>query len=210
MRGPASTRITRAELGSMRRNSRARVWRAISAKAPAISTPVGPPPTTTKVRQARRAWASGSRSAALEGEKDAVADVEGILEGLEAGRERRPLVVAEVGVGGPRGEHEEVVAELAVGQHAAAGPRGRPPPPRPAGRGRSPGARRMRRMGEAISAGRQARGRDLVEQRLEEVMIAAVQENHRHGLPAQAPRGAEAREATPHDHHLRRRHGEPF
>ena len=47
----------------MRRNSRASVWRAISATVPASSTPVGPPPTTRKVNQTRRAEASVSRSA---------------------------------------------------------------------------------------------------------------------------------------------------
>ena len=41
--------------GSMRRKSRASVCRAISASAPASSTPVGPPPTTTKVSQRPRA-----------------------------------------------------------------------------------------------------------------------------------------------------------
>ncbi len=49
MRGPASTSRTRAVRGSMRRKSRANVKRASSATAPAISTPVGPPPTTMVV-----------------------------------------------------------------------------------------------------------------------------------------------------------------
>ena len=46
-RGPASTRITWALRGSMRRKSAARVKWASSAMVPASSTPVGPPPTMT-------------------------------------------------------------------------------------------------------------------------------------------------------------------
>ena len=52
-RGPASIRITRDARGSMWRKSRSSVWRAISAIAPASSTPVGPPPTITNVSHAR-------------------------------------------------------------------------------------------------------------------------------------------------------------
>jgi hypothetical protein len=49
--------------GLMRRNSWRMLCRAISAIAPAISTPVGPPPTITKVSSDRRRSASVSRSA---------------------------------------------------------------------------------------------------------------------------------------------------
>ena len=62
-RGPASTSSTWALDGSMRRNSPGRVWRAISASVPAISTPVGPAPITTKVSQAARRVGSLSFSA---------------------------------------------------------------------------------------------------------------------------------------------------
>ncbi len=48
----------------MRRNSPGKVWQAISASVPAISTPVGPPPITTKVIQASRLAGSASFSAA--------------------------------------------------------------------------------------------------------------------------------------------------
>jgi hypothetical protein len=48
----------------MRRKSRTIVWRAVSDIDPAISTPVGPPPITTKVSSARREAAFGSCSAA--------------------------------------------------------------------------------------------------------------------------------------------------
>ena len=49
MRGPASIKITRACVGSIRRKSAFNTCRASSANAPASSTPVGPPPTTTIV-----------------------------------------------------------------------------------------------------------------------------------------------------------------
>ncbi len=62
-RGPASTRCTLAVRGSLRRNSRGKVWRAISASVPASSTPVGPPPMTTKFSHSARAAGSLSRSA---------------------------------------------------------------------------------------------------------------------------------------------------
>ena len=60
---PPSTSRTSASAGSIRRKLPWRPVRASSAIWPAISTPVGPPPTTTKVSQARRASGSGSFSA---------------------------------------------------------------------------------------------------------------------------------------------------
>jgi hypothetical protein len=62
-RSAASSKITRALVGSIRSKSLARAKREISARAPASSTPVGPPPTTTKVRSASRRFGSSSRSA---------------------------------------------------------------------------------------------------------------------------------------------------
>ena len=64
MRSTASTRMIRASRGSIARKSRRRVSRAISPSDPASSTPVGPPPTSTNVIQARRRSSSASRSAA--------------------------------------------------------------------------------------------------------------------------------------------------
>ena len=51
--GAPSSRSTRAWCGSMRRKSRVSAWNATSLMAPASSTPVGPPPTTTKVSHSR-------------------------------------------------------------------------------------------------------------------------------------------------------------
>ena len=52
----------------------------------------------------------------LVGEQHAAADLERVLDALEARGERRPLLVAEVGVGRARGEDEVVVGQLAVGE----------------------------------------------------------------------------------------------
>ncbi len=62
--GPPSTNRIRADSGRMLRKSCGSDCRAISASAPASSTPVGPAPTITNVRSRRRLSASGSRSAA--------------------------------------------------------------------------------------------------------------------------------------------------
>ena len=64
MRSIASTRRIRASAGRIERKSLRSVSFAISPRAPASSTPVGPPPTSTNVIHARRTSASASRSAA--------------------------------------------------------------------------------------------------------------------------------------------------
>ena len=61
--GPASTSTIRAVAVEIVRKSWPSVWRAISASAPASSTPVGPPPTMTNVSSRRRRSGSSSRSA---------------------------------------------------------------------------------------------------------------------------------------------------
>ena len=48
----------------------------------------------------------------LEGEQNAAADLDGILDGFQSGREGFPSVVAEVGVGGAGGQHEVVVGDF--------------------------------------------------------------------------------------------------
>ena len=63
MRGPPSSRMTRAVAVSMRRKSPRKLWRAIVGNIPANSTPVGPPPTITNVRYAARSASSVAFSA---------------------------------------------------------------------------------------------------------------------------------------------------
>ena len=60
-RGAMSARTIRARVGSMRRNSDWSMLRTRIASAPAISTPVGPAPTSTNVNRSR--WRFGSSSA---------------------------------------------------------------------------------------------------------------------------------------------------
>ena len=101
-RSAASTSRMRALRGSMSRKSRRSVSRASSAIWPAISTPVGPAPTTTNVSQASRSAACGVDLGGLEGGEEAAADGERALERLHLGAVRPPVVVAEVGVGASR------------------------------------------------------------------------------------------------------------
>ena len=63
-RSIASIRMIRASPDRIDRKSRLSVSWAISPSAPASSTPVGPPPTSTKVIHALRRSGSASRSAA--------------------------------------------------------------------------------------------------------------------------------------------------
>ena len=98
----------RAAAGSMRRKSIARLWRATAEIAPAISTLVGPPTTIAKVREAVALGRVGGKFREVDGDDDARPDAGHVLDALEAGRDLGPFVVAEVGVGRARGEHEIV------------------------------------------------------------------------------------------------------
>ncbi len=78
-RSPASSRITRVSAGSKRVNSPLRWWRASTASWPATSTPVGPPPITTNVRDARARLASSvARSASSKRREDLLAQRDGV------------------------------------------------------------------------------------------------------------------------------------
>jgi hypothetical protein len=83
-RGPPSTSSTCALPGSMWRNSPGSVCLAISASVPAISTPVGPAPITTKVSQGAAAFRVGGDLGRLERQQHAAADLEGIGQRLQA------------------------------------------------------------------------------------------------------------------------------
>ena len=77
--------------------------------APAISTPVGPPPTIAKGEEALAFGRVGGKLRALEGDEDAPPDAGGVLDALEPGRHLGPFVVAKIGMGRAGGEHEMVV-----------------------------------------------------------------------------------------------------
>ncbi len=137
----------------------------------------------------------------LEGQQHATANFGGIFDGLEARRERLPLIVTEVGVRGAGSEHEVVVVEA-----CAAGQRHVP---------------RVdvdadylihQHLGIALMAqdgadglgnvgGRQHRQRHLIEQGLEEVMIAAVDQGYIDGQVRQPGGGVQAGKASADDDH---------
>ena len=128
----------------------------------------------------------------LEGEEDAAADVEGVLDALQAGGESRPVVAAEVGMRCARGDDQVVVGQDAVGQqdglrrHVDA-------------RGLGQHDLRVRlvpqhapdRRGDVarVQGGR----RDLIEQGLEQVMIPPVDDDH----PDRARRSRRAASSPP-------------
>ena len=112
----------------------------------------------------------------LEGDEDPPADLGRVLDGLEARRDGRPVVVAEVGVVGAGRDDERVVGDrAAVGQQDLA-------LLRVEADGLAEDDRRVallaqdraQRLGDL--ARRQRAGRDLVEQRLEQVEVAPVDE----------------------------------
>ena len=110
----------------------------------------------------------------LEGQQHAAANLDRVFNGFEAGRERFPFVVAEVGVGGAGGQDEIVVVEAcAAGERDLA-------------RGGVDGDDFIHEDLRVVLAAqdgadglgdvgrREHRQRDLVEQRLEGVVIAAI------------------------------------
>ena len=124
-RGPASMRWMCASRGSMRRNSFASVCRAISASVPASSTPVGPPPITTRLSQAARAVGVGFALGDFECFEHLAAHDECVVERLEARRETGPVVVAEIGVRRAGRDDQEIVVERAAFERDASRARDR-------------------------------------------------------------------------------------
>ena len=184
----------------MLRKSRGSVSCASSAIVPASSTPVGPPPMMTKVSSAARRCRIGLALGALEGEQDAPANRGGVLERLQAGRERLPFVMAEIGVARAGGEDQRVVGQrcAVIEQHALR---------RDVDAGRrvassvvhfGPVAQQMAdRPGDL--RGRERRRRDLVEQRLEQMVVAAVDERDRDRRAGKAEGGFQPAKAGADD-----------
>ena len=197
-RGAASTRMMRAARGSMERKSLASARFASSAIAPAISTPVGPPPTITKFKQPRPLGRIGFGLGLLEGEQDAAANVGRVVDGLQPRSAGGPFVVTEIGVLRAGRENQDVVGNApAVGEHLA-----------PLGvdsrdlakdhvdvlLARQNAADRRGDVG-----GRKPRGRDLIEQRLEQVIVVLVDDGDVEWLSGQHFRGGEPAEAGSDD-----------
>ena len=141
-----------------------------------------------------------------EREEHTAADGQGILERLESRGERMPFVVAEVRVGRAAGHNQIVVRELAVGQYQAL------PlaidavdlrqqylgiglmPQNPSNRGGN-------------VARRQRCHRHLIQQRLEDVMVAAIDDGQPDAGVAQGAGGIQATESTADDDDMGNRHG---
>jgi hypothetical protein len=138
----------------------------------------------------------------FERDEDPSPDADGVVDRLEARGVRRPVVMPEVGVAGARGDHQRVVRDraavreddppaLGIETHRLAEQdRGVRVAPEDA----------PQRLGDV--ARRQRAGRHLVEQRLEQVEVATIDERHRGtGLAAQLPGGVEPPEPTADDDH---------
>ena len=136
----------------------------------------------------------------LEGEQDAAADLGRVLDGLQARREGLPFVVAEVVMGRAGGDDQLVVRHLAVTEpHAAPLDVDRLDLAEQHPGVLLPGHHRAQRRGDL--ARRQAAGGHLVEQRLEEVEVAAVDQRDRDRRALERARRVEPAEAAADDHH---------
>ena len=109
IRGPASTRITRVSRGLIRRKSLAKVNRLISPMAPANSTPVGPPPTITNVRQLFCSSMLSTRSAQFKRQEHPPADFRGLGHRLQTRRVLFPFLMPKITMGRPAGDHQILV-----------------------------------------------------------------------------------------------------
>ena len=111
----------------------------------------------------------------LERHENVPADRGGVFDRLESWREVFPVVVAEIAVAGAGGNDERVVGQLAfVEDHAAAGnidlaSLGQE-------HSRVPLPLKSERSGAAMLAGDRRAGRDLVEQRLKQMVISSIDE----------------------------------
>ena len=120
--------MTRAQRGSMERKSDASARFANSAMAPAISTPVGPPPTTTKFRRRLPLVCVRLGLGALEREQYPAAQIGRVVDRLQAWRIGCPII-AEIGMLGA-GCDDEIVERnaAAFGDHFLARRHRRPKP----------------------------------------------------------------------------------
>ncbi len=130
------------------------VSRVSSAMVPASSTPVGPATDDDEASSApaRSAGIALAVRPCSKAEQDAPADRRGVLQRLQAGRERLPFVMAEIGVPRAGGEHQRVVGDdRAIIQPARASPRDRSRQRSPSSVVTSARSRRRCRIGRAIS-----------------------------------------------------------
>ena len=149
---------------------------------------------------------------ALEGKQDAAPDRGRILERFQSRGEGLPLVVAEIGVARAGREHERVVADApaVLQQHLA--------------RGRIDSRGRAEQGGDVLAPAKELTDRpgdfrggercrpDLVEQRLEQMVVALIDDGDAYTRGLQSLCDGESAEAAADDHHMMRgdrAHGEP-
>ncbi len=129
-------------------------------------------------------------------------DLERVLEGLEPRRQQLPVVVAEVRVAGARRQDERVVVDFVAIEDEPA--RGQihtlhvRQEDRDVGRTAHDGAKRDRDV-RRIERG----GGHLIQQRLEQMMVAPVQQRDPHGAIGQRSSGIQPAEAPADDHDVR-------
>ena len=198
-RAPRPGRSGRPTGGSS--GSRCAACRARSRpRAPASSTPVGPPPTTTKVIHSDRRSGSASRSAASKAMRIRRRMVVASSIVLRPARVAGPVVVAEVLVTGAGRDDQRVVGDRPAVRQDDLAPVGIEPDRLAEEHGRVPVAAqdRAQRLGDV--ARRERPGRDLVEQGLEQVMVQPVDEGDLDlGRPTQLAGRVQAGEPTADD-----------
>ena len=141
----------------------------------------------------------------LEGPEDAAADLQGVVDRLHAGCVAGELVMTEVRLGGSGRDDQAVVL---VGPDRVVGPPGRHGPSSQV----EPGDRGHLHRHVVVAAqdvpnrwgdlpSREDAGRELVEQRLEEVVVPCVDERHVDGCPPEELRGEQPAEPASDDDH---------
>ena len=197
--GPPSRSMMRDDPGSKCRKSRASECREISASAPAISTPVGPPPMTTNVSCASCRAGSVSRSAR--------SNASSIARRISSASSSVLSPGASAATRRGRSRHGSR-------QSPRSGSRSRdavPQEDRLAGRS-TPVASREDDFGVPLPAqdptdrrrdlpGRERRHRHLIQERLKDMVVAPIDDRHLHPRPPERPRGIEAAESSPDNDH---------
>ncbi len=141
----------------------------------------------------------------LEGPEDAATQLEGVVDRLHSWCEARELVVTEVGLPCSGGD-DQAVERMRASRVVGTGRGHRPLRQVKMGHGRELDldvvvlAQDPADRGRDLSLGEDS-GRELVQQRLEQVIVDAVDQGHLHRSPLEEPCGEEAAEATAHNDH---------
>src|SRR5579862_1641294 len=135
----------------------------------------------------------------LKGEQDPSANLERVFNGFETGCKRRPVVVAKIGMCGTGGNNEVVVAELGSGSEGDAAARHIDSSDLVHQNFCVGLVAKDAAYGLGDIGRRQHRKRDLVKQRLKEMVVAAIDDRHGNGKVSQGTRGMQPSETTADD-----------